>query len=161
MPRHATEGADSAAEGTASLIQAAAELIPLLDRTILRLRYSQGLPGVSPLEYRILDHVCYHGPVRIGAIGAVSGLSFPNASRYVKDLVAKGLLETSRDPADGRAHRVDTTARGRILLDQAETAVRAQAAQILGRLPPEDRLALERNFRELAARLEPLAAAMD
>ena len=148
-------------DGSASLIQAATELIPLLDRTILRFRYSQGIPGVSPLEYRILDYVCYHGPARVGEIGTMSGLSFPNASRYVKDLVAKDLLVTSRDPKDGRAQLVSTSERGRGLLDQAEAAVREQAGQILGQLPPQICRELERNVRDLAALLGPLARVME
>lgn len=147
--------------GIDRLIRSATELIPVLDRSILRLRYSQGLPGVSPLEYRILDYVCYHGPVRLGDIGAISGLSFPNASRYVKDLAAKGLLETSRDPEDGRALRVGTTAQGRVLLDRAEAAIRDRAKALLGKVGKEERAELERCLRDLSRLLEPLAREMD
>jgi DNA-binding MarR family transcriptional regulator len=159
MPHPAT--GQSSSDATASLIQAAAELIPLLDRTVLRLRFSQGLPGTSPLEARILDYVCFHGPVRIGEIGAAAGLSFPNASRYVKNLTAKGLLEASRDPEDGRAQRVGTTARGRELLDRAEAAIRAEADRMLSPIPAAEREALERGFRGLSALLAPLAEAIE
>jgi DNA-binding MarR family transcriptional regulator len=144
-----------------SLLQAAIELMPLLDRTLLRLRYRQDLPGITPLEYRILDYTCYHAPVRIGAIGAMAGLSWPNASRYVKDLVGKGLLQTERDPQDGRAQMVSPSPAGSRLLAGIEDEIGSQAARILSRASPAERDRLERACRELSACLTALAPLME
>ena len=143
-----------------SLIAAVLELLPLLDKTVLQLRYDQDIPGLSSLEYRILDYTCHHAPLRVGEIAAMSGLSFPNASTYVKELISKGFLLSQPDPSDRRAQCLSLSPEGSQLLDQVQWSSISKARSLLGTLDNAERISIETACRRLTNSLKPVAVAL-
>jgi len=152
---------ENARDDFSLLMDAAIRLLPLLDRSLLRLRFSQGVPGLSPLEYRILDHVCQHQPIRIGRLGEMVGLSFPNASRYVKDLVAKEFLSSGPSLDDRRSRSVMLTEPGAFILSSVERSIRAEAKSAFDSLSPKEAKALITACDKLGAALEPLIDSLE
>jgi DNA-binding MarR family transcriptional regulator len=93
-----------------------AEGIVRLRSEILRRRAEEG--GLPPDELTTpqamaLRTVVVEGPLRVGNLAAVLGVSDATASRTVDALESLGLVKRERDPTDARAVRVAATARGR------------------------------------------------
>ena len=70
----------------------------------------------------ILRAVDHFGAVRSTVIADATGLSRPVISRRVASLVDSGYLDTSPDPADGRASLLSVAPAGRTLLDTLDVA---------------------------------------
>jgi DNA-binding MarR family transcriptional regulator len=93
-----------------------AEGIVRLRSEILRLRAEEGaLPPdeLTTPQALALRTVVLEGPLRVGGLAAVLGVTVATASRTVDSLEALGLVQRERDPADARAVRVAATAKGR------------------------------------------------
>ncbi len=59
--------------------------------------------GVDPGTFPVLHHLAAVGPSRQAALAEALGLDASTVSRHVRALVDEGLVESSRDPDDGRA----------------------------------------------------------
>ncbi len=126
-----------------------AEAIVRLRAEILRRRDTETLPAaeLTTPQALALRSIVLEGPLRIGALADVLGVSVATASRTVDTLAARGLARRQPDPADARAVRVCATPRGK-----REHAVRRERfARALERLLDE---LSEHERRQLAASLE-------
>jgi DNA-binding MarR family transcriptional regulator len=127
-------------------------------RRALRRAGRQGLPG-EPLpssQVELLRVVRLQPGIGVGEAAQQLGVAANTVSTLVNQLVAAGLLERRRDPDDGRAARLELTARARRRLalwrDQRERALVAA----LGELDAGDRESLERALPALHRILEAL-----
>jgi DNA-binding MarR family transcriptional regulator len=101
-------------------------------------RASSGSPvghgALSALATLVTD-----GPMRLGALAVVEGVSPPSMTRIVASLEAQGHLRRTADPADGRAFVVEATASGRrLVMTGREARIRALSERLAG-LSDDDR----------------------
>ena len=99
-----------------------AQLDRLWVRQALRSSLIESRGGLDPTARVILRAVDHFGAVRSMAVADATGLSRPVVSRRVASLVEAGYLDTSPDPADGRASLVAVADAGRRLLDRLDVA---------------------------------------
>jgi len=98
--------------------------------------------GVTPSRLIALGALEAAGPLRIGGLADILGISAPTTSRLVEGLHERGLVARKPDPDDHRATRVAVTAEGAELLHaQRRRAIDALARRI-DDLAPDRRAAL-------------------
>lgn len=90
------------------------------------------------------------GGTRQADLVARSGLTKQAVQQFVDELVADGIVERVRDPADGRGRIVVFTERGRAVLADANAVKKRVEEQFRRKLGPE-------RFRELVEALRALA----
>lgn len=78
-------------------------------RRVLGVRARAVDESMQAASYLILVHVAEHGPVRASDIVEAFEIDKGAVSRQVHHLLSLGLLEGSRDPADGRATLLSAT----------------------------------------------------
>lgn len=83
-----------------------------LSRDLLHDR-TDGMPWSG---YRVLRRV-EDGPLSQGRIADLMGIDAPAVSGIITDLVARGYIDRTADPTDGRRKLVDITDSGREVLD--------------------------------------------
>lgn len=96
--------------------------------------------GLSMREYDVLYTLskCPE-PQRIGELSRHALLSQPALSRLVDRLVARGLVERSADPADGRGVRLSLTGTGREVQRRiGRRHARGVSRALRARLTPEE-----------------------
>jgi DNA-binding MarR family transcriptional regulator len=130
-------------------------------RRALRREGRRGLPG-DPLpasQAELLRLVRLQPGIGVREAAQQLGVAANTVSTLVNQLVAAGLLSRDRDPVDGRAARLELTARARrrvaLWRDQREQALSAA----LDELDAEQRQALERSLPALHKILEVLERA--
>ena len=101
-------------------------------------RASSGSPvghgALSALATLVAD-----GPMRLGELAVIEGVSPPSMTRIVATLESQGHLRRAHDPADGRAFLVEATPSGRrLVLTGRETRIRS-LGQRLAALPDDER----------------------
>lgn len=110
---------------------------------------------ISVTQAYALDAVARKGPSTLNAIAAELYLEKSTASRVVKGLEAKGYLERSRNPADGRSVLLDLTPAGRELRGRIEADLLEEEKDVLEDFDSEVRRAMT----DLIGRLTRAAAA--
>jgi DNA-binding MarR family transcriptional regulator len=88
-------------------------------------------------QWSALSTIARCGPLRIGELGELEGVSVPTLSRLVADLEALGLVERRTDPADARAHRLTVTAAGRQRLARVKADYTAVLASQVDAMSPD------------------------
>jgi DNA-binding MarR family transcriptional regulator len=101
-------------------------------------RASSGSPvghgALSALATLVTD-----GPMRLGELAVIEGVSPPSMTRIVATLESQGHLRRTSDPADGRAFLVEATSSGRrLVVTGRETRIRSLSER-LAALPDEQR----------------------
>jgi DNA-binding MarR family transcriptional regulator len=120
-----------------------------------RLREQDDALGISPPRLSALSIVVSSGPIGIGALAAIEGVTAPTMSRLVDGLERDGLVQRAPDPDDargvlvratprgsrvlrrGRSRRVETLAAGLRSLTVAELAEVARGAELIERVTRE------------------------
>ncbi|GIX06312.1 MAG: MarR family transcriptional regulator [Candidatus Poribacteria bacterium] len=69
--------------------------------------------GLTPTQQQLLVFLNARGPLRVSEVASLLGVTAPTVSDAVGVLVAKGLVERSRDPDDRRIVRLYLTQEGR------------------------------------------------
>jgi DNA-binding MarR family transcriptional regulator len=111
----------------------------------LAARFSEeGFADVRPAYGSVLVPLFERDGLRIGEIGARARLSKQSMTRLVAQCEADGLVRRQRDGEDGRAIRVELTARGRRL--------RSVARRVLGELDEDVLAVLGRGQRDALTR---------
>jgi DNA-binding MarR family transcriptional regulator len=93
-----------------SLQQVTAALVGVTARALAETGTAHELTLV---QWRTLVVASDDRTTRVGDVAARVGLSMPSASRLVKRMHQRGLIETQRDPQNGRVLLVRLTAEGR------------------------------------------------
>jgi DNA-binding MarR family transcriptional regulator len=82
------------------------------------------------------------GPMRLGELAAIEGVSPPSMTRIVAALESQGHLRRAPDPGDGRAFLVEATMSGRRLVVTGREARIRSLSQRLAALPGAQRQSL-------------------
>ena len=93
-----------------------------------------GFPEVRASYGSVLMPLFEQDDLRVGEIGARARLSKQAMTRLVAQCEADGLVQRSRDAADGRAFRVDLTSRGQELGSVVERVLTQLDDEVLARV---------------------------
>jgi DNA-binding MarR family transcriptional regulator len=100
-------------------------------RLIRRLRKSDEASGLAAPKLSALSVLVFGGPYTVKELAAAEQVRAPTMSRLLAELEGAGLVQKSKDSADGRIVRVQATARGRSLLEAGKSRrLEVLAAQI-------------------------------
>jgi DNA-binding MarR family transcriptional regulator len=138
------------------LIDVAARMRLAIVRTARRLRQEAAGAGteLSPTAASALASVERHGPLTPSELAAIERVKRPTATRTLRLLSEAGLVDRTRDPADGRSALVSINAAGRDRLRRLRGRKNAYLARRLRGLPEGDIEALERAAAVLERILE-------
>ncbi len=117
-------------------VQLAAELRLSVTRLARRLRQAADM-GLSPSLLSALAIVHLHGPLTLGALAEIEGVSPPTVTKVVNRLQEDDLVERIVDPTDKRVCRVSTTAAGDTLLEASRERKTAWLSERLAALDAE------------------------
>ena len=93
--------------------------------------------GLSPSLLSALAIVHLHGPLTLGALAELEGVSPPTVTKVVNRLEDADLVQRALDPNDKRVCRVSTTDAGESLLDASRERKTAWLAERLSALDAE------------------------
>ena len=110
--------------------------------------------GLTMPRLRVLFTLGRTGPVPVGQIATILGISQPSATETLDKLVAKGLVERTADSNDRRIVLVGLTETGREMIDRPWETRRAVLAIALRDASPDERAAIERGLILLVDALE-------
>jgi DNA-binding MarR family transcriptional regulator len=111
-------------------------------RSIRRL-FVKGGEGLAFLELGILDRLDRSGPTSPSSLSDNEGVTGPAIAETLRHLESLGLVERSRDPADGRRTIVTITEDGRRSLQERDASVLRRLRETLGdRLNPSEHATL-------------------
>ncbi len=94
--------------------------------------------GIPPAQFSAMMALHYHESMRISDIAERHDVSPAYASQIVDKLVQLGYIQRSEDPHDRRVNRIELTASGRQLVEDAIAARSGWIAPMADRLSPED-----------------------
>ncbi|WP_025159038.1 MarR family winged helix-turn-helix transcriptional regulator [Leifsonia aquatica] len=100
-----------------------------------RIRSATG--GLSHGQLSALSTIVRTGPLRPSEVATVESVAAPTVTRLVSELEARGLVERTPDPDDGRSFFVSGTDAGIELLLEARSDRARAVARILDGLDPE------------------------
>lgn len=90
--------------------------------------------GLSPARLSALSVVVFAGPLTLGALARAEGVTPATISRIVDGLEQGGLVRRRPHPGDGRAVRLEATAKGVRVLHRARDRRLRRLDQRLGEL---------------------------
>jgi DNA-binding MarR family transcriptional regulator len=125
----------------------------VVTRLARRLRQQADAP-LSPTQAAVLATIDRRGPLTLGELAEAERVQPPTITAAVDRLEHQGLVQRRREPHDRRVVRVQVTADGGELLDQARSRKSAYLEQRLGSLSARDRATLERAATILEGILE-------
>ena len=94
--------------------------------------------GVAPARLSALSVLVFGGPRTLGELAAAEQVRPPTMTRIVQALEAESLVRRARDPNDGRVHRLESTAKGRRVMQRGRERRVANLAALLDRLTPSE-----------------------
>jgi DNA-binding MarR family transcriptional regulator len=124
------------------------------------LRYRREF-GVSLMEWRILALLGGFAPLTLRDLARESGLDKAQASRAVKALVERGLVERAPGSTDAREVALRLSDEGRRVQDGLMRSAREREAAFRAALPPGSLAMLEEAIRLLTAEARRQAALAD
>jgi len=124
------------------LEQAAVELRSVLAALYRRIRQTKELGELTGPESSALSRLGHHGAMTAAELAKLERISPQSIGSTLQGLIAKGLVERSPDPADGRRLILTLTVAGQDMLRSRRAARTAQFGQALAGLESRDREAL-------------------
>lgn len=117
----------------------------------LRRRFAETLEpwGVTPHESRALRVIGQHEPTRLGVVAQHLRIAPRSVTDVVDSLEKRGFVARESDPTDRRATQVSLTANGRKVLDELDTARRADHEGYFSNLSDRDHADLVRILTRL------------
>jgi DNA-binding MarR family transcriptional regulator len=100
--------------------------------------------GARGYHSRILAVLEEFGPASQASLGRHAGMDRSDVVAAVNDLAARGMVERSPDPADGRRNIVSITPAGAALLRQLDALLTEVQDELLAPLSPAERESLVR-----------------
>ncbi|HEY2478844.1 MAG TPA: MarR family transcriptional regulator [Solirubrobacterales bacterium] len=135
----ATRTLDSSLADTASRLRSA------VVRTSRALRQEAAVEtGLSPTQAAALASINRCGPLTPSELAEIEHVKRPTMTRTLATLEREGLIERTRDPADGRSSLVAVNAAGRERLARQRRRKSAYLARRLRKLDPEEVATLAR-----------------
>lgn len=125
-----------------------AVLIGQLSRAIAR-----GRGPLTRAEYAVISRLDLTGSCRLGELTGADGPDPSSVSRRVSSLAARGLVERTPDPLDGRAQLVGLTDDGQSLLHSERVRRAGIITDALADWPDADRADLGRLLIKLSTSL--------
>lgn len=108
--------------------------------------------GLSVAEWRVLAHLSAAGSVSVREIHLHADLEKSKASRAAARLEEAGLIEKRAAAEDRRLVALTLSPKGRETMAALIPLAEAYEAEVLARLAPEDRVALDRAITALTGR---------
>jgi MarR family transcriptional regulator, lower aerobic nicotinate degradation pathway regulator len=105
--------------------------------------------GASRQQYALLASLDERGPASQAALGRTGGIDPSDMVALVNDLVARGLVARTPDPADRRRNVVTITAEGESHLEQLDPVVADLQDDLLAPLTSDERRQLVRLLTKL------------
>jgi DNA-binding MarR family transcriptional regulator len=129
-----------------TLIEIAAQLRMAIVRTSRRLRQEAAAEssGLTPTSVAALATIERHGPLTPSEVADVERVKRPTMTRTLGCLEREGLVDRTRDPADGRSSLVAINAAGRERLRRLRGRKNAYLARRMRDLTDEEIETLER-----------------
>lgn len=129
-----------------SLAERAAHLRIAIVRTARRLRQEAAAEtsGLTPTSVAALATIERHGPLTPSEIAQIERVKRPTITRTLGCLEREGLIDRTRDPADGRSALVSVNAAGRERLRRLRGRKNAYLAKRMRALSDEEVETLER-----------------
>src|SRR5579875_585184 len=124
------------------LEQAAIELRSVLAALYRRIRQTKELGELTGPESSALSRLGQQDAITAAELAKLERISPQSIGSTLQGLLAKGLVERSSDPADGRRLILTLTAAGRDTLQSRRAARTAQFGEALAALAPDEREAL-------------------
>ena len=118
---------------------------------------SPGAATLTLVQWRVLVIAARTQGTRIGELAAQLGVSVPAASRLVRRMEARGLVQAVRDEQDRRATLVTITDLGRTLVDDVIRSRRSLIGRALHDRPRRGDRDATATIEEIAARLSEFA----
>jgi DNA-binding MarR family transcriptional regulator len=103
-------------------------------------------------QMKALQSLTLAEAVSVKALGEMLGLSLAAISRAADDLVQRGLVDRSEDPADRRMKRLRLTEQGRELVQKMREVRTAGFEQFVATLTPKQRTVLAKALEPILAR---------
>jgi len=88
--------------------------------------------GITPMEMRALNYIAKHPGAAQVALVQDSGRDKAQITRTIKQLLERGLLRRTEDPADRRSHHLDLTDAGRAVHRKIQKHRKQLAARLVG-----------------------------
>jgi DNA-binding MarR family transcriptional regulator len=122
-------------------LEAATRLADTVGRLVRALRRTY-VGTMGPASAAALATLVRRGPLRLGELADVEGVTPAALSRVVAGLERDGLVERRADPADRRSAFVEATPRGRTAISELLAGRATLLAGRIGALSPADRATL-------------------
>lgn len=94
---------------------------------------------LTPTQWAALAKLAETGPCSQNQLGRLTAMDVATIKGVIDRLTARGLTETSADPADGRRLRVSLTRSGQQLAEKLATTALAISRETLAPLDPRER----------------------
>jgi DNA-binding MarR family transcriptional regulator len=101
-------------------------------------------------QYRALIVLASQGPQRVAALAEALDVTPPTATRMCDRLVRKGLVRRRTPRDDRREVRLSLTPAGQALVAEVTARRRAEIAELLAGISPDDQVAMVELFGRLA-----------
>ena len=144
---------EAAADDMAAMMELASTLRLVIGRLDRRLR-QHAIGGLTASQLSALAAIERHGPLPLGKLAKLEGVSPPTLTGIVGRLAERELVQRQQDETDARSTVVSVTQEGHRTLEAVRTERTAFLVRHLERLSPPERKALAAAVPVLAGLLE-------
>jgi DNA-binding MarR family transcriptional regulator len=135
--------------------------VPVASRYVVRILEARLAPtGIPPYQLGLLRHIRHAQPVTPTEIATASGVPLTTLRDNVQRLVDGGLARRIPHPTDGRSYRLELTARGERMTQEADPVL-AECYAVVERLLPKPLAAYQAAVEELNLALEQALAELE
>ena len=127
-------------------------------RTVTQLLYARAGISMGPGQHVVLRQAHRAGPLKLGRLAALTGMTASNASKVVTDLVDTGLVRRQVPDDDRRVTLLQVTDEGRRVLAHLERTGGEMLGERLTSFAPEEVDDLRRLLGRLADEVESWGA---
>ncbi|MUM20315.1 MarR family transcriptional regulator [Mycobacterium sp. CBMA271] len=106
--------------------------------------------GMSRSQLELLAPLLDRQSMSVSQLAGTAGVAVPTATRALKQLEERGVVQRSRSASDDRLVLVALTSAGRTQVVKAQSAFRARQHEVFAELPGVDRQALTASLTRLA-----------
>jgi DNA-binding MarR family transcriptional regulator len=129
-------------------------------RSVTQLLARRADVGLGPIQYAVLRQVARSGPLKLGRLAALAGMTASNASKVVAELVEAGMVRRDVPDDDRRVTLLQVTGEGRDALDALALAGGEMLGERLASFSPGEVDTLRRLLDRLADEVESWGVAL-